>query len=64
MATLADTDALAIDGAAAMSIDCCPMTITHSSHPVRDGLLIKAPGHRTYFSAPPDTTWTPIQPLR
>jgi len=64
MATLAETDALAIDGAAAMSLVCCPMTITDLPQPVRAGLLIKAPGHRTFFSARPDTTRTPIQPLR
>jgi hypothetical protein len=63
MTTLAETDALAINGAAAMNLVCCPMTITHTPHPARAGLLIKAPGHRTYFSAPPDTTWTPLQPL-
>jgi len=64
MTTLAETDALAIDGAAPMCMVCCPMTINHQPQPVRAGLLIKAPGHRTYFSARPDTTWTPIQPLR
>lgn len=63
MATAAETDALAIDGAAAMSMVCCRMTISHLPQPARAGLLIKAPGHRTYFSAQPDTAWTPIQPL-
>ena len=62
MATPAETDTLAINGAAVMCLVCCRMTIHHPPHPVRAGLLIKAPGHRTYFSVQPDTAWTPIQP--
>jgi hypothetical protein len=51
--TSIEADALAIPDTAPMNLLYYRVTINQPPHPIRAGLLIRAPGHRTYRGCPP-----------
>jgi hypothetical protein len=52
--TSIEADALAIPENAPMNLIYYRVIINQPPHPIRAGLLIRAPGHRTYRGCPPD----------
>jgi hypothetical protein len=53
VATSIEADALAIPETAPMSLLYYRVIINQPPHPIRAGLVIRAPGHRTYRGCPP-----------
>jgi hypothetical protein len=53
VATLTEADNLAIPNTAPISLLYYRVTINQPPHPTHAGLLIRAPGHRTYRGTPP-----------